>query len=87
MLPAPFRLHQEAGRAGLEVIGSFEFGKSYSETLRRWHQTFNAKWDQIAEQGFDERFQRMWNFYLTSCAGAFRGGNCDVTQMTVSRPA
>ncbi len=87
MLPAPFRLHQEAGRAGLEVVGSFEFGKSYSETLRRWHQTFNAKWDQIAEQGFDERFQRMWNFYLTSCAGAFRGGNCDVTQMTVSRPA
>jgi cyclopropane-fatty-acyl-phospholipid synthase len=28
----------------------------------------------------------MWNFYLTSCAGAFKGGNCDVTQITVTRP-
>jgi cyclopropane-fatty-acyl-phospholipid synthase len=29
----------------------------------------------------------MWNFYLTSCAAAFQGGNCDVTQITVARPA
>lgn len=86
MLPAPFRLHEEAGRAGLEVSGSMEFGESYSQTLRRWHETFNARWDDIAAKGFDDRFRRMWNFYLTSCAGAFRGGNCDVTQFTVTRP-
>ncbi|MBL9052972.1 MAG: class I SAM-dependent methyltransferase, partial [Tabrizicola sp.] len=36
--------------------------------------------------GFDERFKRMWDFYLASCAGAFQGGNCDVTQITVTRP-
>ncbi len=36
--------------------------------------------------GFDDRFRRMWNFYLTSCAGSFKGGNCDVTQITVTRP-
>lgn len=87
MLPAPFRLHQESVRAGLSVAGSFEFGQSYSETLRRWHHSFNSNWDVIAGQGFDDRFRRMWNFYLTSCAGAFRGGNCDVTQITLSRPA
>ena len=34
----------------------------------------------------DERFKRMWDFYLASCAGAFHGGNCDVTQITVTRP-
>ena len=46
-----------------------------------------AVWaDEIASQGFDDRFRRMWNFYLTSCAGAFEGGNCDVTQITVTRP-
>jgi cyclopropane-fatty-acyl-phospholipid synthase len=40
----------------------------------------------VAHMGFDDRFRRMWNFYLTSCAGAFQGGNCDVTQITVTRP-
>jgi len=87
MLPSPTVLRQEIEKARLSLVGSFEFGESYSQTLRRWHEIFNARWDEIAHLGFDARFQRMWNFYLTSCAGAFRGGNCDVTQITVSRPA
>ena len=74
-------------RAGLDRIGSIEFGDSYSQTLRRWHETFNHAWDEIAEMGFDERFRRMWNFYLTSCAASFRSGNCDVTQLTLARTA
>ena len=48
--------------------------------------SFNARWDEVRAMGFDDRFRRMWNFYLTSCAGAFEGGNCDVTQITVTRP-
>ena len=68
-------------------MGSKEFGASYDLTLRRWHDTFNAKWDQVAAMGFDERFRRMWNFYLTSCAAAFVTGNVDVTQVTVRRLA
>lgn len=87
MLPSRAALLSEIGRAGLRSAGSIEFGESYSQTLRRWHETFNAHWDEIAGLGFDDRFRRMWNFYLTSCAGAFRGGNCDVTQITVTRPA
>lgn len=87
MLPAPFRLHEEAERAGLKVSGSIEFAESYSLTLRRWHDMFNDRWDDVARLGFDDRFRRMWNFYLASCAGAFRGGNCDVTQITVTRPS
>ncbi len=87
MLPAPTILRDTIHNAGLEVSQSVEFGQSYSETLRRWYETFNEKWDDVAALGFDERFRRMWNFYLTSCAGAFRGGICDVTQITVTRPA
>ncbi|MBV0912204.1 SAM-dependent methyltransferase [Anianabacter salinae] len=87
MLPSPTVLRQEVERAGLRVCGSLEFGESYSHTLRRWHDTFNDKWDEVAELGFDDRFRRMWNFYLTSCAATFQSGNCDVTQITVSRPA
>lgn len=86
MLPSPMALGKEIDRAGLRVANSLAFGQSYSQTLRRWHETFNAKWDQIADLGFDDRFRRMWNFYLTSCAGAFQSGNCDVVQITVARP-
>ena len=87
MLPSPSVLRAEVEKAGLRVAGSVEFGESYSQTLRRWHDTFNDRWDEVARMGFDDRFRRMWNFYLTSCAGAFQGGNCDVTQITVTRPA
>jgi cyclopropane-fatty-acyl-phospholipid synthase len=87
MLPSPSVLRREVEKAGLKVLGSIEFGKSYSQTLRRWHDAFNGRWSEVAGQGFDERFRRMWNFYLTSCAGAFEGGNCDVTQITIARPA
>ncbi|HPE26827.1 class I SAM-dependent methyltransferase [Albidovulum sp.] len=87
MLPSPAALRREISRAGLGLVGSLEFGESYSQTLRRWHDAFNARWEEVSRLGFDERFRRMWNFYLTSCAGAFHGGNCDVTQITVTRPA
>ena len=86
MLPSPAALRAEIARAGLRLKGSVEFGQSYSQTLRRWHQTFNDRWAEVARLGFDDRFRRMWNFYLTSCAGAFGGGNCDVTQITMTRP-
>ncbi len=87
MLPGPGVLREQARRAGLAVAGSQEFADSYSQTLRRWHATFNNRWEDIAQLGFDERFRRMWNLYLTSCAAAFRSGICDVTQITLSRPA
>jgi len=87
MLPSPTILREQARNGGLEVVGSMEFGESYSQTLRRWHETFNEKWGQITAMGFDERFKRMWDFYLTTCAGTFHAGNCDVTQITVRRPA
>jgi cyclopropane-fatty-acyl-phospholipid synthase len=86
MLPSPVVLREQIEKAGLAVEKSVEFGKSYDITLRRWHETFNEKWDQIAAMGFDERFKRMWNFYLTSCAATFDSGNCDVTQITVRKP-
>ncbi|MEM9756081.1 MAG: cyclopropane-fatty-acyl-phospholipid synthase family protein, partial [Pseudomonadota bacterium] len=87
MLPAPKVLRAEIERAGLSVAGSFEFGQSYSQTLRRWYDTFNARWDEAAHMGFDERFRRMWNLYLTGCAAAFRSETCDVTQIAVTAPA
>ncbi|MEO0402114.1 MAG: cyclopropane-fatty-acyl-phospholipid synthase family protein [Pseudomonadota bacterium] len=86
MLPSPTALREQITRAGLGVERSIEFGQSYNISLRRWHETFNEKWDQIADMGFDDRFRRMWNFYLTSCAATFESANCDVTQITIKRP-
>ncbi len=86
MLPSPTVLRQEIEQAGLRFAKSIEFGESYSITLRRWHDLFNARWAEVEKLGFDDRFRRMWNFYLASCAGTFHGGNCDVTQVTVTRP-
>ena len=87
MLLSPGVLNTQIAKAGLEEVGSVGFGESYSETLRRWHTAFNAAWDEIAPLGFDERFRRMWNFYLTSCAGAFHTGTTDVVQVSMRRPA
>ncbi|MEM6385845.1 MAG: cyclopropane-fatty-acyl-phospholipid synthase family protein [Pseudomonadota bacterium] len=86
MLPSPRVLRAEVEKAGLNVMKSIEFGESYSQTLRRWHETFNQRWDDVALLGFDGRFRRMWNFYLTSCAAGFQSGCIDVTQITVTKP-
>lgn len=86
MLPAPKILRAQVDRAGLEYTGSIEFGESYSQTLRRWNETFQARWTEISSMNFDTRFKRMWEFYLCSCASAFRFDVTDVTQVTLRRP-
>ena len=54
------------------------FGLDYAASLSHWHQRFEAAWPQIAEQGFDQRFQRLWRFYLAYCEAGFRSGATDV---------
>ena len=86
MLPSPDVLRQQIERPGLKFVKSVEFGESYSITLRRWHEVFISRWQEIAGLGFDQRFRNMWEYYLTSCAAGFQSGHTDVTQVTISRP-
>jgi cyclopropane-fatty-acyl-phospholipid synthase len=86
-LPSPSALRRETNRAQLTWVDSHEFGESYSDTLRRWRAQFEAAWTDIAAMGFDERFRRMWNFYLAVCAACFHAGTTDVTQVTLRRAA
>tara|TARA_R110000868_G_scaffold64724_1_gene194315 strand:+ start:10230 stop:11474 length:1245 start_codon:yes stop_codon:yes gene_type:complete len=86
MLPPPSALAREAGRAGLEDRGARMFGDDYAETLHRWHASFNAAWPQIRELGFDDRFARIWRFYLAYCEAGFRSGRCDVGQFVYRKP-
>jgi|GEM_PF-1079896 len=64
MLPSKQALSNQFDQADLMVTEMLEFGDSYSETLRRWYKDFNQSWSQIEPLGFDDRFRRMWNFYL-----------------------
>ena len=85
MLGAVAPLSRQAAQVGLTMVDTFDFAESYSQTLRRWNERFNERWAQISDMGYDDRFRRMWEFYLTSCAGAFRSGNCNVVHMTLAR--
>lgn len=60
------------------------FGPDYDKTLMEWHKNFNANWDKIREN-YDERFYRMWNYYLLSCAGAFRSRKIQLWQIVLSK--
>ncbi len=85
MLPSREALREQTDRAGLQWSTSIEFGDSYSETLRRWSVVFNDRWDEISPLGFDDRFRRLWNFYLASCAACFMAKTTDVTQLSLIR--
>ncbi|MCE7997971.1 MAG: class I SAM-dependent methyltransferase [Rhodobiaceae bacterium] len=85
MLPSPSALKEQVTAAGLSWKASTEFGLDYAETLARWRDRFLAAWPEISELGFDERFRRMWEYYLAYCEAGFRSGNVDVTQLTLSR--
>ena len=85
-LPCPRVFKEQAQAAGLEVIESFAFGPDYAETLRRWRDSFMAQRQAVLANGFDERFVRIWEFYLAYCEAAFDERNIDVVQYTLRKP-
>lgn len=85
MLPSFTAFDQGAQRAGLGMAGSFRFGRDYARTLRDWDRAFLAAWPQIARLGFDDRFKRLWHYYLHYCAEGFEAGTIDVVQFHLTR--
>jgi cyclopropane-fatty-acyl-phospholipid synthase len=86
-VPSPGVLRATAEAAGLAWLGDASYGPSYARTLAEWHRRFDAAWPRIAEMGFDERFRRMWQYYLSYCEGGFRSGRVDVSQIALGRRA
>jgi len=78
MLPSPSILRKEIEGAGLTLSGVDTFGQSYARTLAHWQQRFQAAWPKIERLGFDMRFKRMWEYYLSYCEAGFRAGAIDV---------
>jgi cyclopropane-fatty-acyl-phospholipid synthase len=85
MLPSEARLKEETERAGLEWSDLKRFGQNYADTLAEWARRFEGAWSDIRKDGFDERFRRLWRFYLSYCEAGFRTERTNVIQLGLSR--
>lgn len=85
MLPTKSAILRESSRAGLALTHVQSFGESYARTLRDWRARFEASWDRVAALGFDERFRRMWSYYLAYCEAGFTSGATDVSYFRLGR--
>jgi cyclopropane-fatty-acyl-phospholipid synthase len=85
-LPSPSEFRKQAQAAGLQVVDELNFGPDYAETLRRWREAFMAQLDTVRTLKFDDRFIRLWEFYLAYCEAAFDEANIDVIQFTLAKP-
>jgi cyclopropane-fatty-acyl-phospholipid synthase len=84
MLPSPAAFRAQAEAAGLVIINEHRFGQDYARTLAAWRVAFHAQLDAVRALGFDERFVRIWDFYLAYCEAAFARENTDVVQYTLA---
>lgn len=78
MLPTVTAIREQARQAGLVVEHAEHFGPSYAATVVEWRRRFLATWPDIRALGFDERFRRLWDYYLCYCEAGFCSGRVDV---------
>lgn len=70
----------------LGLLRQQDFGLSYARTLQAWRERFMARLPEVRAQGFDERFIRLWQFYLAYCEGGFRERSIGVSHLLLARP-
>ena len=77
---------QSAARVGsLQMVGAEDIGEHYTLTLREWRRRFMSRLPDVRRLGFDERFVRMWDFYLSYCEGGFLEHYIGDVQLVLSR--
>jgi cyclopropane-fatty-acyl-phospholipid synthase len=87
-LPSLGAIVRSTGSAtDLSVIAVRDIGTHYAETLRRWRQNFDATTGELPALGFDERFERLWRFYLCYCEAAFEERHVSDVHVLLARPA
>ncbi len=82
-LPSDSALEAAVVKAGFTLTVKEHFGKSYARTLLDWRTRFHTRWPAIAALGFDERFRRLWHYYLCYCEAGFEEGSIDVGLYTL----
>jgi cyclopropane-fatty-acyl-phospholipid synthase len=63
-----------------------DYGIHYARTLKEWRKRFNANFSKLQDHGFDERFRRLWEFYLCYCEGGFLEKSISVVQLVAAKP-
>ncbi len=82
-LPSKNSLVEHAKKTGLEFNQCNSYGAHYGNTLKIWREKFFKSWELISNQGFDNTFKRMWNFYFSYCEAGFRSKNIDLIQFSL----
>ncbi|HZR88551.1 MAG TPA: cyclopropane-fatty-acyl-phospholipid synthase family protein [Bradyrhizobium sp.] len=85
MLPSPEVLKTLGDRFGIPVIRERIFGQDYAKTLATWRNNFHTAWPNLKPLGFDDRFRRLWEYYLAYCEAGFLSGNIDVRQVVFAK--
>jgi cyclopropane-fatty-acyl-phospholipid synthase len=85
MLPSPQVLKQLGDAFGVPVIRERIFGQDYAKTLAIWRSNFRDAWPNLMPSGFDDRFRRLWEYYLSYCEAGFLSGNIDVRQVVFAK--
>jgi cyclopropane-fatty-acyl-phospholipid synthase len=85
MLPSPAVLKSLGDSFGIPVIRERIFGQDYARTLATWRDNFRQAWPNLKPLGFDERFRRLWEYYLAYCEAGFLSGNIDVRQVIFAK--
>ncbi|RRJ83833.1 SAM-dependent methyltransferase [Aestuariirhabdus litorea] len=71
----------------MQLVGLEDITFDYAETLRHWRERFFAQLSEVHNAGFDDRFVRMWEFYLCYCEGGFRERVISTAQLLMAKPA
>ncbi len=82
-LPSLQSIKDYSKKTGLTLKGYNSYGQHYSYTLSKWRENFINSWNNIAQQGFDSSFKKIWNFYFSYCEAGFRAKNIDLIQFSV----
>lgn len=86
MLPSDGVVRARVADAGLVLDDVKTFGASYARTLADWRFRFERVWPALIPMGFDERFKRKWEYYLSYCEAGFRAGALDLGLYRLHRP-
>ena len=85
MLPTKNNLKKLAIKNKLSFKEHKSFGKDYAKTLYLWRQDFIKNWVEIKKLGYDDKFKRLWEYYLCYCEVGFNAGTIDVSQFLLEK--
>ena len=85
MLPCERELNKIIARNNLKINDVYRFGKDYAKTLRIWLNEFDNAATQVKALNFDDKFIRIWRFYLALCSAGFEFGRINVIQLEISK--